>query len=137
LRDDHIHAGRDSPPGLLGTADGEHDDSPGVVHGLDVAAWIPQHERDDPQAGFEGLVKATMLILGENEVAAERPLGQLRRLAHDGTGVGRPGERHHVERAGIRDRRGQRGNRGHGGRDDRLLHPEHFAYWRAHCLRLP
>jgi hypothetical protein len=29
------------PPGLLGAADRVHDDSPGVVHRLDVAAGIP------------------------------------------------------------------------------------------------
>jgi len=102
------------------------------VHGLDIAAWIPQHKRDDPQAGFEGLVKATVMIFGENEVAAERPRGKRRRLSNDGSGVCRPRERHHAERAGIRDRRGQAGNRGHGCLDDRLFNPEHFAYRRAH-----
>jgi len=64
-----------------------HDDSTGVVHRLDVAAGIPPHERDDPQAGLKGLVKATVVIFGENEVAAERPRGQRRRLTNDGSGI--------------------------------------------------
>ena len=41
---------------------------------------------------------------------------------------------HHAERAGIRDRRGQRGNGGHGGLNDRLFNPEQLAYRRGHRL---
>jgi hypothetical protein len=86
-RDDHVHAGRDRPPGLLGAADRVHDDAPGGVHRLDVAAGISPHERDNPQAGLEGLVKVTAMIFGENEIAAERPRGQRRCLANDGSDV--------------------------------------------------
>jgi hypothetical protein len=57
------------------------------VHRLDVAAGIPPDKRDDPQAGFEGLVKATVVIFGEDEVAAERSRGQRRCLTNDGSGV--------------------------------------------------
>ena len=64
-----------------------HDDSPGVVHRLDVAAGIPPDKRDDPQAGFEGRLQATVVIFGENKVAAERPRGQRRRLTNDSSGV--------------------------------------------------
>jgi hypothetical protein len=98
------------------------------VHRLDVAAGIPPHERDDPQAGLKVLVKATVVIFGEYEVAAERPRGQRRRITHDGSGVIGPGERHHAERANVRDRRGQPGNGGHGCLDDRSFNPEHLDY---------
>ncbi len=127
LRDDHVRAGRDCPPCLLGAADRVHNDPPGGVHRLDVAAGIPPHERDDPQAGLEGLVKAAVTIFGENQVAAERPRGQRRCRTNAGSDVSGPRERHHAERAGIRDRRGQLGNVGHGRLDDRLLNPEHLA----------
>jgi hypothetical protein len=50
-------------------------DSPGVVHRLDAAATIAPDERDDPQAGLEGLVKTTVVISGENQVADKRPSG--------------------------------------------------------------
>jgi hypothetical protein len=38
-------------------------------------------------AGLEGLVKATVTIFGEHEVAAKRPRGQRRRLPDDGSDV--------------------------------------------------
>jgi hypothetical protein len=87
LRNDHVHAGRDCPPRLVCTADRVHNDSPGVMHLLDVAARITQKERHDPQAGLKSLVKATVMIFGENEVAAKRPSGQRRCLTDDGSGV--------------------------------------------------
>ena len=87
LRDDHVHAGRDRAPCLLGTADREQDDAPGAVHLLDVVAWISPQERDDPQAGLERLVDATVAILGEDEVTAERPRGQRRRRTNVGSDV--------------------------------------------------
>jgi MFS family permease len=62
LRDDHVHPGRHRPPGLLGGPDRVQDDSPGVVHRLDVSAGVPPHERDDPQPGRQGLVQAAVVI---------------------------------------------------------------------------
>ena len=87
LRDDHVRAGCDGPPCFLGSADRVHDNAPGVVDLLDVAAGITPEKRDDPQAGLKGLVKPTVVIFGENEVAAERPRGQRRRLTNDRAGV--------------------------------------------------
>ncbi len=87
LRDDHVRAGRDGPPCFLGGADRVQDNPPGVVDLLDVAAGIPPEKRHDPQPGLESRVKATVLILGQDEVAAERPRGQRRRLPDHGTGV--------------------------------------------------
>ena len=109
LRDDHVHAGRDCPPGLLGAADRGHDDSPGGVHRLDVAVRISPEKRDDPQAGVKGLVKATVVIFGENEVAAERRVvsAAVSRTTRSASSDQR--QHHHAERAGIRDRRGQPG----------------------------
>ena len=130
-----FYAGRDRPPCLLGAPDRVHDDSPGGVHRLDVVAGIPRHKRDDPQAGLEGLVETAVMIFGENEIAAERPRGQRRRLTNDGSGVSGPRERQHAERAGSRDRRSQPGNGGHGCLDNRSFNPEHLAYRRGHCLR--
>ena len=75
LRNNDVDSAGDCLPCFLGAADRVHNDSPGVVHRLDVAAGVPQHKRDDPQAGVKGLVKATVMIFGENEVAAERPRG--------------------------------------------------------------
>ena len=125
----------DRPPGLLGGADRVQDDSPGVVHALDVAAGIPHMNETIRNPAVQGLVQATVVIFGENEVAAERPRGQRRRLTNDRSDVIGPRQRQHAERAGIRDRRGQLGNRGHGCLDDRLLDPEQLAYRRGHCLR--
>ena len=135
LRDNHVHAGRYRPPCFLGAPDRVHDNPPGVVHRLDITAGIPPHKRDDPQAGLKGRLKAAVMIFGENEVAAERPRRQRRRLTNDGSGVIGPCERHHAERAGIRDRSGQPGNGGHGCLDDWLFNPEYLAYRRGHCLR--
>jgi hypothetical protein len=59
----------------------------GVVDLLDVTAGITQEQRHDPQAGVKGLVKATVTIFGENEVAAKRPRGQRRRLPNHGSDV--------------------------------------------------
>jgi hypothetical protein len=71
----------------IGSADRVHDNPPGVVHALDVAAGITHEKRDNAQAGVKGLVKATVTIFGENEVAAERPRGQRRRLPDHGSDV--------------------------------------------------
>jgi hypothetical protein len=60
---------------------------PASCTGSDVAARIAPDERDDPQAGLEGLLKATVILFGENEVAAERPSGQRRRLTNHGSSV--------------------------------------------------
>jgi RecB family exonuclease len=87
LRDDHVHAGRHGPPCFLGRADRVHDNAPGVVDLLDVAAGITQEKRHDPQASVKGLVKAAVTIFGEDEVAAERPRGQRRRLPDHGSDV--------------------------------------------------
>jgi hypothetical protein len=74
-------------------------------------------------------------ILGENKVAAERPRGERRRLANDRSDVSGPGQRHHAERASIRDRRGQPGNLSYRCLDDRLFNPKQLTYRRAHCVR--
>jgi len=87
LRDDHVHAGRDGPPCFLGRAHRVHDDAPGVVDLLDVAAGITQEKRHDPQAGVKGRLKATVTVFGENEVAAERPRGQRRGVPDHGSDV--------------------------------------------------
>jgi hypothetical protein len=65
-----------------------------------------------------------MMIFAENEVAAERPRRQRSCLTHHGPGVFGPRERYHSERAGIRYRRSQPGNGGHGRLDDRSFDPE-------------
>jgi hypothetical protein len=96
--------------------------------------WIRRprrRKRDNAQAGVKSLVEATVTIFGENEVAAERPRGQRRRLPDHGSDVVRPRQRQHAERAGIRDRRGQPGHRDHGRQDYRLFDPEQLAHWRA------
>jgi hypothetical protein len=72
------------------------------------------------------------MIFGEHQVAAKRPRGQRRRLPDHGSGVCRPRERQHAERAGIGDRRSQLGNRDHGRQDDRLFNPEQLAHRCAH-----
>jgi hypothetical protein len=136
LRDDNVRPGRDRPPGLLGVADRVQDNSAGVVHALDVGAWISPEKRDDPQAGLEGLVKATVPVLGEDKVAAERPRGECRCVAHGRSDVRRPGQRNHAERAGIGDRRGQPGNLSDRRLDDRLVNPKQLAYRRAHRVSL-
>jgi hypothetical protein len=82
LRDDHVHAGCDRSPCLLGAADRVHDNATGVVDLLDVAAGITHEERHDAQPGVKGLVKSAVAIFGENEVAAEWPRGQRRRLPY-------------------------------------------------------
>ena len=132
LRDDHVRARRDRPPCFLGGADRVQDNPPGVVHALDVAAWITHEKRDNAQAGVKGLVEATVTIFGENEVAAERPRGQRRSLPDHRSDVFGPRQRQHAERAGIRDGRGEPGNRNHGGQDNRLFNPEQLAHRCAH-----
>ena len=76
-----------APPRLLGAADRAHDDSPGVVHRLDIAAGIPQHKRDDPQAGLEGLVNATVMVFGDTRLPPNGLRGECRRLTNDGSDV--------------------------------------------------
>src|SRR5689334_18572895 len=135
LGDDDVYAGGDGSPRLLRAADGEQDDSPGIVDGLDVLTGISPDERDDPQAGLEGLVEAAMVVFAQDEVAAERPRGPRRRITGDGSDVLRPGERHHAERAGVGDRGGQAGDRRHGRLDDGVLDAEQLAHRRAHRPR--
>ena len=72
------------------------------------------------------------MIFGENEVTAERPRRQRRGLPDNGSDVSRPCQRHHAERAGIRHRRGQPGNRNHGRQNYRLFNPEQLAHRCAH-----
>ena len=108
-------------------ADRVQDNPPGVVDLLDVAAGVSQEKRHDPQAGVEGLVKATVPIFSEYEVAAKRLRGERRCLPDHACDVFRPRQGQHAERAGIRDRRGQPGNRNHGRQDYRLFNPEQLA----------
>ncbi len=86
LRHDDIDSAGDRPPRLFGAADRLQNDSVGVVDLLDVAGGIPPEQRHDPQAGFEGLVEATVLIGGENQIAAEGTIGERRRLANHVSG---------------------------------------------------
>ena len=57
-------------------------DPVGVVDLLDVAGRISPHERNDPHTGFKGVVEATMLIGGENQIAAKRTIGERRCLTN-------------------------------------------------------
>ena len=113
------------------------DDSVGVVDLLDVAGGISPKQRHDPQTGFKGLVKTTVLIGGENQIAAKRTIGECRRLANHVSGGSGPRQRQHAERAGIRDRCRQLGHRRHRRLDDRLFNPEQLADWRSHQYHLP
>jgi hypothetical protein len=111
-------------------------DSVGVVDLLDVASGISPHERHDPHTGFKGLVETTMLIGGENQIAAERTIGERRRLANHVSGGSGPGQGQHAEGAGIRDRGRELGHRRHRRLDDRLFNPEQFADRRSHLIQL-
>jgi hypothetical protein len=60
---------------------------------LDVAGGIPPtHRRHDPENGFERLVKVTVLIGVENQIAAEVSAGESDGLADSPVTVG-PHER--------------------------------------------
>jgi hypothetical protein len=72
LRNNDVHSAGDRLPRLLGAADRVHNDSPSTMHPLDVTARIAPNERHDPQASLKSLVGATVLILGEDKVAANR-----------------------------------------------------------------
>jgi hypothetical protein len=137
LRHDDIDSAGDCPPRLFGAADRVQNDSVGVVDLLDVAGGISPEQRHDPQTGFEGLVKATVLIGVENQIAAKGTIGERRRLTNHVSGGSGPRQRQHAERAGIRDRCRQFGHRRHRRLDDRLFNPEQLADRRSHHTTYP
>ena len=137
LRHDDINSAGDCPPRLFSAADRVQNDSVGVVDLLDVAGGISPHQRHDPHTGFQGLVKATVLIGVENQIAAKRTIGERRRLTNHVSGGSGPRQRQHAERAGIRDRCRQFGHRRHRRLDDRLFNPEQLADRRSHHYHLP
>jgi hypothetical protein len=132
LRHDHIDSAGGCLPRLFRAADGVKNDSVGVVDLLDVAGGISPHERHDPQTGCEGLLETTVLIRGENQVAAERATGERRGLTNHVSGRRGPRQRQHTKGAGIRDRRREFGDRRHRRLNNRLFNPEQLAHRRPH-----
>jgi hypothetical protein len=109
LRNDDVHSTCDCAAGFLGAADRVQNKPCGVMHHVDIALGTAPEERHDPQTGRKSLVDPTVLVRGENEVAAKRSIGQCCRFANHIAGVIGPPEPHGAERAGIRDRGGQPG----------------------------
>jgi hypothetical protein len=105
---------------------------PDITMHFPVEAWVDHVVAHGVAMPPHYMVKTTVTVFGENEVAAERPRGQRRRLPNHGSDVFGPRQRQHAERAGIRDRRGQPGNRNHGRQDYRLFDPEQLAHRCAH-----
>jgi len=86
---------------------------------------------------YLSFIEATVLIGGENQVAAEGTIRELHRLAnHVSCRIG-PCQRHDAEPTGIRDRCRQFGHRHHRRQDNRLLNPEQFADRRSHHCTWP
>lgn len=73
---DDISTAADGPPRLFGTADRLQKERVGIVDLVDVVTWIPPHQRHDPKAGVESLFEATVLIGGDDQIAAERSVGR-------------------------------------------------------------
>ena len=137
LRHDDIDAAGGRPPRLFGAAHRVQNDSVGVVDLLDITGGISPEQRHDPQTGFKGLVKATVLIGAENQISGKRAVGERRRFTnHVSRGSG-PRQGQHAERPGIRDRCCQLGHRRHRGLDDRLFDPEQLADRCSHEYHLP
>ena len=75
LRDDHVDTRRDCAPRLLGAADREHDDSHRPrAHARRTRRGPPNKKDTMRSPTLEGFIEMTMMIFGENEVAAERPV---------------------------------------------------------------
>ena len=106
LGDDHIHPNRDGPLRLVSTADGVHNNPAGVVDGRHIVSRIGPHERHDPQSSVEGLIKSTVVVRGQDEVAPKRPIGESCRFTDYISGVVGPRQRHHAEAARVGDRGG-------------------------------
>jgi hypothetical protein len=94
LRHDDVNSAGGCPPRLFSAADCVQNDSVGVVDLLDVAGGIAPHQRHDPHPGFNGLVKATVLIGGDNQIAAKRTIGERLRLANHVSGGSGPRQGH-------------------------------------------
>ena len=137
LRHDDIDSAGGCPPRLFGAADRVQDEAVGLVDLLDIAGGISPEQRHDPQTRFKGLVKALVLIGVENQIAAERTIGEGGRVTHHVSGGSGPRQRQHAERAGIRDCCRQFGHRRHRRLDDRLFNPEQLADRRSHYYLLP
>ena len=113
LRHDDVNSAGDRLPSLFGASDRTQNESARIVDPLDIASGISEKQGHDPQTGLEGLIEATVLIGGENQVAAEGTIGQRCRLANHVSDRIEPGQRHHAEPAGIRNRCRQFGRRHH------------------------
>ena len=136
LRHDDINSAVDRSPRFFCAADGVQNDSVGIVDLFDVAGGISEEQRHDTHSGFKGLVKATMLVGVENQIASEGTIGKRRRLTNHVSGRIRPRQRQHSERAGIRDRCRQFGHRRHRRLDDRVFDPEQLTHRRSHDYHL-